>query len=83
MEIPHKNYLIVPGARRDELDRWMPVVLVRWRSTQDGTYWTWPAKPIVSERHKSRVQAERRSLEIAKQMIDRGEFRPGQRSRFP
>ncbi len=53
------------------------------RPSQDGTNWTWLPKPIVSERHKSRDEAERRSVEIAKQMIDRGKFRPEHRSRFP
>ena len=76
MEIPHKDYLIVPGARDDDLGRWMPVISVRSRPMRDGAKWGWPPQTIVSERHNSRGQAEQRSVEIAKQMIDRGVFKP-------
>ena len=83
MEISHKDYLIVPGAREDELGRWMPVVSVRSRPTKDGAEWAWPKQTIVSERHKSRGEAEQRSVEIAKQMIDRGELKSSGATRLP
>ena len=82
MEVLHKEFLIVPGAREDALGRWMPVVSVS-RRTKEGVTWSWPAQTIVSERHKSRRDAEDRSVEIAKQMIDRGQFKVTQATRGP
>jgi hypothetical protein len=82
MKIPHKDYLIVPSAREDTVGRWMPVVNVRSQPGRDRVSWTWPPKTIVSERHKKRDDAEQRSVEIAKQMIDRGAFHLSQATRL-
>jgi hypothetical protein len=70
--------MIVPGAREDTLGRWMPVVSVR-SAPRDGRSAgaTWPARTVVAERHKTRTEAQVRSVQLAKQMIDDGEFRSG------
>jgi hypothetical protein len=82
MKIPHKDYLIVPSAREDTVGRWMPVVNVRSQRGRDGVSWAWPPQTIVSERFKIRGEAEQRSVEIAKQMIDRGAFHLSQATRL-
>jgi hypothetical protein len=82
MEIPHKEYLIAPSAREDSIGRWMPVVTVRSQPGHRGVSWTWPPQTIVSERLKNRGEAEQRSVEIAKQMIDRGAFHLSQATRL-
>jgi hypothetical protein len=76
MEVPFKDYLITPGAREDTLGRWMPVLSVR-RPPKDrfGNGWSWPSRTVVAERHKTRDEAERRAVELAKQMITAGDFK--------
>ena len=61
----------------------MPVVSVSLKPARDSSSWKWPPQTIVSERHKSRHEAEERSIEIAKQMIDQGKFRSSQATRSP
>jgi hypothetical protein len=78
MKIPHKDYMIVPSAREDSIGRWMPVVIVRSHPGHRDVSWAWPPQTIVSERLKKRDDAEQRSVEIAKQMIDRGAFHRSQ-----
>jgi hypothetical protein len=75
MEIPHKDFLIMPGAREDTLGRWMPLVSVRSRAKRRGVKRSWTPMAIVLERHKSREEAVRRSVEIAMNMIARGDFK--------
>lgn len=81
MEVSFKSYLIIPGAREDTLGRWMPVVSVR-RPPKDrlGNGLSWPSRTVVAERHKTREEAERRAVELAKQMIEAGEFKPSRAS---
>jgi hypothetical protein len=78
MRILHDEYIVLPGAREDALGRWMPVVSVHSLPMPYGSYWCWDPKTIVSERHKTRREAERRSVAIAKQMIDHGDFKSHQ-----
>ena len=73
MGIPYKDREIVPGARENDLGGWMPVVFVQ--SSPAGQNRFWEPKTIVAERYKTRDEAERRSVELAKQMIDGGKLR--------
>jgi hypothetical protein len=76
MAIPHRDYLITPGACEDSLGRWMPVVIVRQpRVPPRGVERRWPPHTMVAEHYRTREDAERRSIDIAKRMIDRGEFK--------
>jgi hypothetical protein len=82
MEVPFKEYVITPGAREDAVGNWMSVVEVR-RPTRDasGAGWSWPSRTIVTERHKTRDEAQRRSIELAKRMINEGEFKSSRATR--
>jgi hypothetical protein len=82
MKIPHKDYMIVPSAREDTVGRWMPVVIVQSQPGHRDVSWAWRPQTIVSERLKNRGEAEQRSVEIAKQMIDRGAFHLSQATRL-
>ena len=82
MDVFHQYFLIVPSAREDSIGRWMPVVSVRSAQTKRGSTWSWVPRTMVLERMKSRDEAEQRSVQIAKLMIDRGVFRvPARRCR--
>ena len=71
-DIAHRNYLLTPTARENDLGQWLPVVWVR--AARGRHIRLWKPRAITGERHSSRQKAELRSVEIAKQMIDRGEF---------
>ena len=81
MDVFHKQHLILPGAREDSLGRWMPVVSVRSAEKSYDRHWSWHPRTMVLERMKSREEAEQRSVQIAKQMIDCGEFKRPRRWR--
>jgi hypothetical protein len=81
MHVFHKHYVILPSAREDSLGRWMPVVSVRSAEKRNGNHWSWPPRTMVLERMENRYEAEQRSVEIAKQMIDCREFERPRRRR--
>lgn len=79
-QLSHNSYRIKPSASADDLGRWLPVIAVD--KPRGASVYTWTPLAIVAERYESRDEAERRSVELAKQMINRGEFKlPGQSSK--
>jgi hypothetical protein len=67
MEISHRDFLILPSAREDSLGRWMPVVTVRRPAKSPGAIdRRWAPQTIISESYRTREDAERRSVDIAK-----------------
>jgi hypothetical protein len=71
-EVAHHGYLLQPTAREDNLGKWLPVVWVR---AERGRHLrVWKPRAIRSERYQTRDVAEYRSMLIAKQMIDEGDF---------
>jgi hypothetical protein len=53
----------------------MPVIAVDKPRGAGASVYAWTPRAVVCERYKTRAEAERRSIELAKQMIDRGEFK--------
>lgn len=74
-EVFHNTYRIKPSARVNDLGRWMPVIAVEKPRGAGASAYAWTPRAVVGERYKTRAEAERRSLELAKQMIDRGDFK--------